>query len=252
MMAQPASRTSAAPQKRLLVVSNRLPVSIKKDDEGHLTAAPSSGGLVSALNPILSEHGGTWVGSTGIASTGEAHNAEVRRVLATATRGTSVRYLPVFLSGEEHINFYEGFSNEILWPLFHDLQSRCNFAPRYWEFYQIVNQRFGEGLERVSMPAGTAVNKGQIEICGNIGRIDSRRRLIGALRLSKLFQCVKAVAQRIPKPGAIPRVTIERDAREFDTVYRIAGTDQELRGFAHDAPVARILLEGLAKVRQSL
>jgi trehalose 6-phosphate synthase/phosphatase len=152
MMAQHAGRTSAGPQKRLLVVSNRLPVSIKKDDDGHLSAAPSSGGLVSALNPILSEHGGTWVGSTGIASAGEAHNAEVRRVLATATRGTSVRYLPVFLSGEEHTNFYEGFSNEVLWPLFHDLQSRCNFAPRYWEFYQVVNQRFAAASLKASQP----------------------------------------------------------------------------------------------------
>jgi trehalose 6-phosphate synthase/phosphatase len=151
MMVQLGSRTSAGtPQKRLLVVSNRLPVSIKKDESGRLTAAPSSGGLVSALDPILSEYGGTWVGSTGIASGGEAHDAEVRRVLATATRGTSVRYLPVFLSSEEQTNFYEGFSNEILWPLFHDLQSRCNFAPRYWEFYRRVNHRFAAASLKAS------------------------------------------------------------------------------------------------------
>ena len=65
-----------------------------------------------------------------------------RLLLSSTTRGASVRYLPVFLSAEEQTNFYEGFSNEILWPLFHDLQSRCNFAPRYWEFYLRVNQRF--------------------------------------------------------------------------------------------------------------
>src|ERR1700722_1064770 len=153
MMVQPASRTSAiTPRQRLLVLSNRLPVSIKKDDAGNLTAIASSGGLVSALNPILSAYGGIWVGSTGVASTGEKDDAEVRKVLATATRGTSVRYLPVFLSAEEQTNFYEGFSNEILWPLFHDLQSRCNFAPRYWEFYLQVNQRFATATLKASQP----------------------------------------------------------------------------------------------------
>lgn len=138
------------PQHRLLVISNRLPVSIRKDEAGHITAVPSSGGLVSALTPILSEYGGTWIGSTGHPRAGDAQDAEVRRVLAAAARGSSVRYLPVFLTAEEQSNFYEGFSNEILWPLFHDLQSRCNFAPRYWEFYQRVNQRFAAAALKAS------------------------------------------------------------------------------------------------------
>lgn len=141
-MTQHTKRTTAKDARhRLLVVSNRLPVSIREEG-GKLTAAPSSGGLVSALTPILAEYGGTWIGSTGIASDNLAHDEKVRKVLAEKARGASVRYLPVFLSAEEQTNFYEGFSNEILWPLFHDLQSRCNFAPRYWQFYQRVNQRF--------------------------------------------------------------------------------------------------------------
>jgi trehalose 6-phosphate synthase/phosphatase len=144
-----APQLAGKPGRRLLVVSNRLPVSMK-EDSGHLTAAPSSGGLVSALNPILAEYGGTWIGSTGTASGGEAHDVQVRRVLSGAARGTSVRYLPVFLSEEEQTNFYEGFSNEILWPLFHDLQSRCNFAPRYWEFYQRVNRLFAKATLKAS------------------------------------------------------------------------------------------------------
>lgn len=144
-----------ASHPRLIVVSNRLPVSIRRDEHGAATAMPSSGGLVSALTPILSEYGGTWVGSTGMPSGGEAQeaqDAEVRKVISAATRGASVRYLPVFLSAEEQTNFYEGFSNEILWPLFHDLQSRCNFAPRYWEFYQRANQRFAAASLKASQP----------------------------------------------------------------------------------------------------
>ena len=152
MMVKRKRHTSAAPQHRLLVVSNRLPVSVKRDESGQMAAIPSSGGLVSALTPILSAYGGTWVGSTGFASNGEAHDTEIRKLLAATTRGTSVRYLPVFLSAEEQTNFYEGFSNEILWPLFHDLQSRCNFAPRYWDFYQRVNQCFAAVSLKASQP----------------------------------------------------------------------------------------------------
>jgi trehalose 6-phosphate synthase/phosphatase len=148
-----AARKQTPAERRLFVVSNRLPVQVRKDEAGQLSAVPSSGGLVSALTPILTEYGGTWVGSTGIASDGDAHDAEVRKVLTAATRGGAMRYLPVFLSAEEQTNFYEGFSNEILWPLFHDLQSRCNFAPRYWEFYLRVNQRFAAASLKASEPS---------------------------------------------------------------------------------------------------
>lgn len=155
-----ASRREAGPgdaadqtgqARRLVVVSNRLPVSIRETN-GKMNAAPSSGGLVSALTPILAEQGGTWIGSTGSASLGAEHDARVRKVLAETTRQASYHYLPVFLSAEEQSNFYEGFSNEIIWPLFHDLQSRCNFSPRYWEFYQRVNQRFAAATLKAARP----------------------------------------------------------------------------------------------------
>jgi trehalose 6-phosphate synthase/phosphatase len=179
MMIQRRRQASVRPEHRLLVVSNRLPVSVKQDETGHLAAVPSSGGLVSALNPILSEYGGIWVGNTGFASNGEAHDAEIRKLLAATTRGTSVRYLPVFLSHEEQTNFYEGFSNEILWPLFHDLQSRCNFAPRYWDFYQRVNQRFAAVSLKASQPNDVIwVQDYQLM---DVGSIIRRRRPEGTL-----------------------------------------------------------------------
>lgn len=55
---------------------------------------------------------------------------------------------PVFITAEERPRFYCGFSNEILWPLFHDLQSRCNFDPTYWETYLTVNHRFAETIAK--------------------------------------------------------------------------------------------------------
>jgi trehalose 6-phosphate synthase len=141
--------------KRLIVVSNRLPISFKQE-KGHLKAEPSSGGLVSALVPILKEHGGTWIGSPGVAGLGDdggsnhlADEAGVQRLL-DESHDDDYRYLPVHLTEEEQTNFYEGFSNEIVWPLFHDLQSRCRFFPRYWDFYQRVNKKFAEATLRAA------------------------------------------------------------------------------------------------------
>jgi trehalose 6-phosphate synthase len=134
--------------RRLIVVSNRLPISFKQE-KGQLRAEPSSGGLVSALVPILKEHRGTWIGSPGIAGLGEdggqrlSDEAGVQHLL-DESHDNSYRYLPVHLTEEEQTNFYEGFSNEIVWPLFHDLQSRCRFLPEYWDFYQRVNKKFAE------------------------------------------------------------------------------------------------------------
>jgi trehalose 6-phosphate synthase len=141
-------KAARAAKKRLIVVSNRLPVSFKKE-RGKLQAVPSSGGLVSALTPILKEHGGTWIGSPGsIAEEEENHGRtseqEIQRLLDESAREYDYQHVAVHLSEEEQVNFYEGFSNEIVWPLFHDLQSRCRFAPRYWDFYQRVNKKFAE------------------------------------------------------------------------------------------------------------
>ena len=144
-----------ARRPQLIVVSNRLPLSFKQE-KGGLKAEPSSGGLVSALVPILKEHGGTWIGSPGIAGLGEeagknqlGDEAGIQRLL-DESHDNAYRYVPVHLSEEEQVNFYEGFSNEVVWPLFHDLQSRCRFLPKYWDFYQNVNKKFAEATLRAA------------------------------------------------------------------------------------------------------
>ncbi len=131
---------------KLVLVSNRIPITITNEN-GALQGHPSSGGLVSALEPLLKKHGGIWVGSGGTEDT-----PEIRKILEQASGDSAYRYAPLFLTEEEQSNFYEGFSNEIIWPLFHDLQSRCNFDPSYWEFYQRVNRKFADAVEQASEP----------------------------------------------------------------------------------------------------
>ena len=128
----------------LVVASNRLPVVVVRQPDGRCELVPGSGGLVTALLPVLRDRGGVWVGWPG--TCGELDSLAAQ--LETAGKQAGYRLEPVALSADEERKFYQGFSNEIIWPLFHDLQSHCNFDPQYWEVYHQVNQRYGDLLAR--------------------------------------------------------------------------------------------------------
>jgi trehalose 6-phosphate synthase/phosphatase len=125
-------------ERRMVVVSNRLPVAIEESNGGFRLEA-SSGGLVSALRPLLNDCAGVWVGWTGTDA-----SPAIEALLENYSRTSNFVLKPVFMGLDERSRFYLGFSNEILWPLFHDLQSRCNFDPTYWDTYLNLNRRFAE------------------------------------------------------------------------------------------------------------
>lgn len=126
------------PKHRMVVVSNRLPVTIEQTPDGFRVEA-SSGGLVTALRPLLNDSEGIWIGWTGTDA-----SPEIECVLEEHSRQSNFALKPIFMSPDERSRFYCGFSNEVLWPLFHDLQSRCNFDPTYWDTHLSVNRRFAE------------------------------------------------------------------------------------------------------------
>jgi len=128
---------------RLVIVSNRLPVVLHKRG-GRWSAETGSGGLVTALLPVLRDRGGLWIGWPGL--TDQQAGSGFEEVLGEASRTAGYQLVPVLLSEEEREGFYLGFSNEIVWPLFHDLQVLCNFDPGYWRIYRQVNDKFAEVL----------------------------------------------------------------------------------------------------------
>lgn len=132
--------------RRLLVASNRLPVRLVRGSSGRWTRKPGSGGLVSALEPVLRSRGGTWVGWPGVL---EGEVPDLRSALEEG-EDPGYRLVPVSLTASERRDFYRGFSNEILWPLCHGLPSRCNFKPRYWRVYRRVNRKFAEAIGEVA------------------------------------------------------------------------------------------------------
>ncbi len=123
---------------RVINVSNRLPVLIRKHASG-ARVERSSGGLATALEAGWRHQRGVWIGWVG---TSPGQHIEPLLLKASKTRSYSLR--SVSLTEDEIAKFYSGFANEIIWPLFHDMPSRCNFDPEYWEIYQQVNRKFGK------------------------------------------------------------------------------------------------------------
>jgi len=131
---------------RLIIVSNRLPVSVKKTAHG-TRVERSSGGLATALQSAWEDQPGVWIGWTG-ATEGEP----IEQLLERASRRRSHALTGVLLTAEEVDKFYNGFTNEIIWPLFHDMPTRCNFDPDYWEVYQAVNRKFAAVTAETARP----------------------------------------------------------------------------------------------------
>jgi len=134
--------------ENLLVVSNRLPFVFDREADGSWRAKGGAGGLVSALVPVLRNRGGTWIGWPGTADTGEGLEAAV----TGAGERSGFALKPVMLSDDEVQGFYQGFANEVIWPLFHDLQMLCVFKPEYWRTYKEVNRKFAQAVLAAGSP----------------------------------------------------------------------------------------------------
>jgi trehalose 6-phosphate synthase/phosphatase len=126
---------SARPEGRLILVSNRLPVSVQVRD-GKVEVRASEGGLATGLRGLREKKEVTWIGWPGASAKDEPQLREMDRLLTE--RGV----VPVHLSQVESQRFYEGISNGVLWPLFHYLIDRVPLVVRHWDAYVAANQRF--------------------------------------------------------------------------------------------------------------
>ena len=121
---------------KTIIVSNRLPVKIT-DDNGQLIISASEGGLATGLGSIYQQGENIWIGWPGLEIADPAQQKEVTDKLR------DINLIPVFLNQEEITEYYEGFSNEILWPIFHYYASTyTNYQQSNWDFYELVNQKF--------------------------------------------------------------------------------------------------------------
>ena len=130
-------------RQRVIVVSNRLPVSLKRGGTLWHSKA-TAGGLATAMHPILQGTDGIWIGWSGDTSetTDETRNATLKEW------ADKHRYFAVDLDHETAQGFYEGIANQALWPLFHHFPSLLRFEPEHWKAYIRANETFRDEILR--------------------------------------------------------------------------------------------------------
>ncbi|MCP2164731.1 alpha,alpha-trehalose-phosphate synthase (UDP-forming) [Goodfellowiella coeruleoviolacea] len=127
-----------------IVVANRLPVDLERLPDGSQRWKHSPGGLVSALEPFLRSRSGAWVGWPGVAD-----------VAVDPFEEEGLLLHPVALTNDEVRDYYEGFSNATLWPLYHDVVAPPVFDRSWWDVYVRVNRRFADACAKVAAEGAT-------------------------------------------------------------------------------------------------
>lgn len=128
----------------LIVVSNRLPVSVSRNSEGGFNYSHSNGGLGTAMSSLELKNGYIWIGWPGIPS--DDLTTEDRQEITTHLMD-NYSCIPVFQTAQQIADFYEGYSNDTLWPLCHYFPSYAAFKPEYWQAYRNVNQLYLQAIE---------------------------------------------------------------------------------------------------------
>ncbi|MGA1822344.1 MAG: bifunctional alpha,alpha-trehalose-phosphate synthase (UDP-forming)/trehalose-phosphatase [Thermoplasmatota archaeon] len=131
--------------KRMILVSNRLPIVIEKKGNEY-EYRPSIGGLATALASFYEEYESLWVGWPGL-KTDECPAEEIEKIRNDLIKR---RCIGIFLSSEDHRDYYEGFSNKTIWPLFHYFISETRMRNEDWNAYKRVNQAFAEEILKVA------------------------------------------------------------------------------------------------------
>jgi trehalose 6-phosphate synthase len=127
-----------------VVVANRLPIDMERLADGSTTWKRSPGGLVTALEPLLRRRRGAWIGWPGIPDAGEDPIEQEDMTLC-----------PVDLSTADIAEYYEGFSNATLWPLYHDVIVKPIYHREWWDSYVDVNRRFADATAKAAAHGAT-------------------------------------------------------------------------------------------------
>src|SRR5690606_18653274 len=128
-------------KNKTLIVSNRLPLNVSVEN-GEVKVSPSVGGLATGMKSIHQNSESIWIGWAGIASDDLDASTEMK----IKELSEKEKCIPVSLSEQELEEYYYGFSNRILWPLFHYFTEYAHFDEVYWEAYKKVNEKFADTI----------------------------------------------------------------------------------------------------------
>jgi trehalose 6-phosphate synthase len=143
-MSPGTGRKAISGDSDFVVVANRLPIDMERLPDGTTTWKRSPGGLVTALEPLLRRRRGAWIGWPGIPDAGDEPIEQDDLLLC-----------PVSLSTDDIAEYYEGFSNAALWPLYHDVIVKPIYHREWWDRYVDVNRRFAETTAKTAAEGAT-------------------------------------------------------------------------------------------------
>lgn len=128
----------------LIVVSNRLPIVIKRDESGSFTyIRETNGGMANAIDALDTSNGLIWIGWPGFPCD-DLTELEKQEIYDTLVERFG--FVPIFQTRQQIELFYEGYANDTLWPLFHYFPEKATYQHAYWEAYQAVNAMFLEAV----------------------------------------------------------------------------------------------------------
>nr|WP_294894975.1 bifunctional alpha,alpha-trehalose-phosphate synthase (UDP-forming)/trehalose-phosphatase [uncultured Pedobacter sp.] len=129
---------------KTIIISNRLPVKITKENNNYQLKV-SEGGLATGLGSVYKEGNNIWTGWCGL-DIPKADENNIKNKLSKENLA------PVFLTEEEIHLYYEGFSNETLWPIFHYMSTYAQYEQSYWNSYKNVNKKFRDAVLAIAQP----------------------------------------------------------------------------------------------------
>jgi trehalose 6-phosphate synthase/phosphatase len=135
---------------RLLIISNRLPINISKH-KNQFILERSVGGLATGIGSIYKSQESLWIGWPGY-SAQKTKKEEKDRIITALVKENCH---PVFLTSFDIKQYYSGFCNNTIWPLFHYFPLYVKYEENYWKYYKKVNEKFLDAVLDVAESGDT-------------------------------------------------------------------------------------------------
>lgn len=229
---------------KLIIVSTRLPVSIRKED-GIIKISPSSGGLATGMSSVSESRDSIWVGWPGIAS--EQLNKQEKIYITNELK--KYKCYPVFLTQDQLDKYYSGYSNATLWPLFHYFVSRAVYDDSYWKAYETVNELFAKEVRQFITPTSQIwVHDYQLMLLPALLRQKHKNAQIGfflhtpfpSFEVFRLIPERESLLKGILGADLIGFHTYDYASYFLSTLHRSLGLDRTLREVQYDNRIVRV------------
>ncbi|UCG91335.1 MAG: bifunctional alpha,alpha-trehalose-phosphate synthase (UDP-forming)/trehalose-phosphatase [candidate division WOR-3 bacterium] len=228
---------------KLIIVSNRLRVTVAKR-EGKLRFHASAGGLATGLDSFYKSYNSLWIGWPGIAS---ERIREEKKQIEKKLRSESC--YPVFISQHDIDNYYHGFCNKTIWPLFHYFTQYTVYGKNLWESYKRINEHFCHVVTKIAQPNDTIwIHDYQLMLLPQLLRKKNPGATIGfflhipfpSSEVFRLLPCRKEIIEGILGADLIGFHTYDYVHHFIESMRRLLGYEHEFDQITTDNRIAKI------------